>query len=119
MKVRYSPDPVRFCRMTAQEVRDSFLIESLFQPNTVEILYTDVDRAIIGSAAPTIKFVTSACDFVIGKNISSFKTSDCESFAKKVMEYASPISDIRGSAQYRKEVLYNISKSIFENQAAH
>jgi CO/xanthine dehydrogenase FAD-binding subunit len=73
----------------------------------------------IGSAAPTIKYVTSACDFVIGKQIQSFGGSDCESFAEKVVEYASPISDIRGSAWYRKEVLYNISKSIFEKPTAH
>ena len=52
MKVRYSPDPVRFCRMTTREVRENFLVESLFQPNTIEMLYTDVDRAIIGSAVP-------------------------------------------------------------------
>ena len=52
MKVRYSPDPERFCRMTTREVRENFLVESLFQPNTVEMLYTDVDRAIVGSAVP-------------------------------------------------------------------
>ena len=31
------------------------------------------------------------------------------------LESASPISDIRASAWYRKEVLFNICKSIFEN----
>ena len=35
-------------------------------------------------------------------------------FADKVLSYASPITDIRATAWYRKEVLYNISKSIFE-----
>jgi 4-deoxy-L-threo-5-hexosulose-uronate ketol-isomerase len=38
--------------MTTREVRESFLIESLFQLNAVEMLYADVDRAIIGSAVP-------------------------------------------------------------------
>lgn len=52
MKVRYLPDPVRFCRMTTREVRESFLMETLFQPGTIEMLYADVDRAIIGSAVP-------------------------------------------------------------------
>ena len=37
-----------------------------------------------------------------------------EEFAEKVLEYASPITDIRASAWYRNEVLYNISKAIFE-----
>lgn len=55
MEVRYSPDPVRFCRMTTQEVRDSFLIESLFKPNSIEMVYADVDRAIVGSAVPADK----------------------------------------------------------------
>ncbi|MCF7954296.1 MAG: 5-dehydro-4-deoxy-D-glucuronate isomerase [Phycisphaerae bacterium] len=52
MEVRYSPDPVRFCRMTTQEVRDNFLIESLFKADTIEMVYSDVDRAITGSAVP-------------------------------------------------------------------
>lgn len=52
MKVRYSPDPVRFCRMTTREVRNNYLVESLFHPNTIKMLYTDVDRAVIGSAVP-------------------------------------------------------------------
>ena len=52
MKVRYSPDPVRFCRMTTQEVRENFLIESLFAPDEIEMIYSDVDRAIAGSAVP-------------------------------------------------------------------
>jgi len=52
MEVRYSPDPVRFCRMTTQEVRDNFLIESLFKTDTIEMVYSDVDRAIAGSAVP-------------------------------------------------------------------
>lgn len=63
MKVRYSPDPVRFCRMTTREVRENFLIESLFQPNAVEMLYADVDRAIIGSAVPAgIPLALTAAD---------------------------------------------------------
>lgn len=55
MDVRYSPDPVRFCRMTTQQVRDSFLLESLFAPDIIEMTYIDVDRAIAGSAVPAQK----------------------------------------------------------------
>jgi len=68
----------------------------------------------IGSVAPTVKFVKSACEFLIGRNFSSIKSSEAEKFAERVMEYASPISDIRASAWYRKEVLFNISRSIFD-----
>lgn len=53
MEVRYMPDPVRFCRMTTQEVRDSFLVETLFQKDKIEMLYVDVDRVIVGGAVPS------------------------------------------------------------------
>lgn len=65
----------------------------------------------IGSSAPTILFTQSACDFIKGKTIDEI---DKTQFAQKILSYASPISDIRGSAWYRKEVLFNISKNIFE-----
>jgi CO/xanthine dehydrogenase FAD-binding subunit len=68
----------------------------------------------IGSAAPTIPFVQSACKYLIGKKLSEIDRSASEEFASKVVNYASPISDIRASAWYRQEVLFNISKSIFE-----
>lgn len=66
-----------------------------------------------GAVAPTIPFATSACEFIIGKNINSISVTDKEEFANKVMEYASPISDIRASDWYRKEVLFNLSQTIF------
>jgi CO/xanthine dehydrogenase FAD-binding subunit len=69
----------------------------------------------IGSVAPTIRFAKSACDYLIGKCFTSINLSEAEEFSVKVLEYASPISDIRASAWYRTEVLCNISKSIFEN----
>ncbi len=52
MEIRYAPDPVRVSRMTTAEVRDHFLVEHLFQRGTIEMLYSDVDRAILGSAVP-------------------------------------------------------------------
>ncbi|MCP4625388.1 MAG: 5-dehydro-4-deoxy-D-glucuronate isomerase [bacterium] len=62
MIVRYSPDPVRFSRMTTGEVRDNFLVESLFTPNAITMVYSDIDRAIVGSAVPAgqILSLTSA-----------------------------------------------------------
>lgn len=69
----------------------------------------------IGSVAPTIKFAGAACEFLLGKIYFDFDSAWTEEFASKVLEYASPISDIRASAWYRREVLFNISKSIFEN----
>ena len=52
MEVRYVADPIRFQRMTTSEIRESFLVEKLFQPNEIYLLYSEVDRGIIGSAVP-------------------------------------------------------------------
>lgn len=52
MEVRYSPDPVTYRRMTTEELRKHFLIDSLFAPDTVPMVYSDVDRSITGSAVP-------------------------------------------------------------------
>jgi 4-deoxy-L-threo-5-hexosulose-uronate ketol-isomerase len=60
MEIRYSPDSVRFCRMTTQEIRGTFLIESLFQPDSVEMVYFDVDRAIVASIVPVSRVLTLA-----------------------------------------------------------
>ncbi len=53
MEVRYTPDPESVKRMTTQEVRKTFLVDSLFGSGALQMIYTDVDRAIIGSAVPT------------------------------------------------------------------
>jgi 4-deoxy-L-threo-5-hexosulose-uronate ketol-isomerase len=38
--------------MTAQDIRDTFVIGDLFQPGQVSMTYVEVDRAVVGSAAP-------------------------------------------------------------------
>jgi 4-deoxy-L-threo-5-hexosulose-uronate ketol-isomerase len=52
MAVKYSPDHVTYRRMTTEELRKHFLIDSLFAPDTVPMMYSDVDRSITGSAVP-------------------------------------------------------------------
>jgi|CXWL01.1.fsa_nt_gi 4-deoxy-L-threo-5-hexosulose-uronate ketol-isomerase len=58
MGLRHVADPVRFARMTTAELRESFLVETLFVPDHVALVCTDVDRAIIGSAVPATKPLT-------------------------------------------------------------
>lgn len=53
MEVRYAPDPAHFERMNTAEVRQHFLIEDLFVPGQVKLVYWHTDRLIIGSVAPT------------------------------------------------------------------
>jgi len=52
MEVRYGADSVRMSRMTTDEVRGTFLLDGLFTPGTIDLIYCDVDRAIVGSAVP-------------------------------------------------------------------
>lgn len=53
MDIRYSTDSKSFKRMTTEEIRKLFLIDKLFQVDMIYLLYTDLDRGIIGSAVPT------------------------------------------------------------------
>jgi 4-deoxy-L-threo-5-hexosulose-uronate ketol-isomerase len=52
MKLYQMADPVRYTRMTTSELRETFLIEELFQPGSINCVYLDLDRAIVGSAVP-------------------------------------------------------------------
>ena len=38
--------------MSSKELRNNFLVDSLFKPGELKLIYTDVDRSIIGSAVP-------------------------------------------------------------------
>ncbi len=52
MKIAYVPDPVRYRRMESSELREAFLIDALFVPDAVRLVYFDVDRVIVGSVVP-------------------------------------------------------------------
>jgi 4-deoxy-L-threo-5-hexosulose-uronate ketol-isomerase len=53
MEVRYAPDPKHFERMNTAEVRQSFLVDDLFVPGELKLVYSDIDRLVIGSVVPT------------------------------------------------------------------
>lgn len=55
MEVRYTTDPQGYKRMTTDELRKMFLIDNLFKPGEITLVYTDTDRAIVGSAVPLDK----------------------------------------------------------------
>lgn len=52
MKVKYATDNVRYKRMTTEEMRQSFLIDDLFEPGKLCLTYCETERAIVGSAVP-------------------------------------------------------------------
>jgi 4-deoxy-L-threo-5-hexosulose-uronate ketol-isomerase len=53
MKLLQMADPVRYARMTSEELRETFLLDSLFTPGAIDLAYVDLDRTVIGSAVPT------------------------------------------------------------------
>ena len=53
MKPLLISDPVRYPRMTTEELRESFLISGHSQPGELHLTYVDLDRAVAGIASPT------------------------------------------------------------------
>jgi 4-deoxy-L-threo-5-hexosulose-uronate ketol-isomerase len=62
METRYLPNHVGYQRLGTEELRDTFLVQSLFAPNQLKLVYTDADRAIIGSAVPTTSPIALTAD---------------------------------------------------------
>jgi 4-deoxy-L-threo-5-hexosulose-uronate ketol-isomerase len=52
MEFLFTADRERYRRMTTSELRESYMVDSLFVPGEITLCYTDVDRAIVGSAVP-------------------------------------------------------------------
>ncbi|MFZ0518271.1 MAG: 5-dehydro-4-deoxy-D-glucuronate isomerase [Acidobacteriaceae bacterium] len=52
MRILQMPDAIRYRGMTTAQLRESFLLDDLFQPGTIQNVYVDLDRTVIGSAVP-------------------------------------------------------------------
>ena len=52
MKLQQLADATRYPAMTTADLRNTFLIEALHQPGTIQLTYLDLDRAILGMASP-------------------------------------------------------------------
>ncbi len=58
MDVRYTVGKNEYKRMTTQEMRDAFLVESLFEEGALNMLYCEVERSIVAAAVPTAAALT-------------------------------------------------------------
>jgi len=58
MKLVQMADPVRYARMTSEELRETFLLQEIFTPERIDLAYVDLDRTVIGSAVPTVSALT-------------------------------------------------------------
>lgn len=69
MKFLSTADNERYRRMTTSELRTAYLVDNMFVSNEVSLCYTDIDRAVIGSAVPGAEALTLpvhkelACDY--------------------------------------------------------
>lgn len=52
MRFIQTSDAVRFARMTSEELRASFLVDELFHSGQIDLVYVDLDHAVVGSAVP-------------------------------------------------------------------
>lgn len=52
MRILQMADEIRYRTMNTDELRNTFLLSNLFQPNEVQFVYVDLDRTVIGSAVP-------------------------------------------------------------------
>ena len=52
MRTIEAADRQAYRRMTTEELREHFVVDGLFQPGTVQLVYTSVDRAVVGGIVP-------------------------------------------------------------------
>ena len=62
MKTYLLADPLRYPHMTTAQLRETFLIDSLYRPGQLHSVYVDLDRTIVGIAAPTTNPVALPAD---------------------------------------------------------
>jgi 4-deoxy-L-threo-5-hexosulose-uronate ketol-isomerase len=52
MRLYQMADAIRYGLMNTEELRETFLLEGMFEPGEIEFAYVDLDRTVIGSAVP-------------------------------------------------------------------
>lgn len=88
--------------------------------NVAVVLTLSVDtvteaRIVLGSVAPTIVRATEAEQFLIGKTLTPAVMAQAGQLA---VQAASPISDVRGSARYRRYMVNILTRKALESLAA-
>lgn len=68
MQTRYANHPEEIKRYNTAELREHFLVETLFEPGEVHLTYTHVDRMIFGGVTPKEYDLTIKLDRELGVN---------------------------------------------------
>jgi 4-deoxy-L-threo-5-hexosulose-uronate ketol-isomerase len=66
METRYANHPAEVKKMNTDELRENFLVETLFEPGKVHLTYTHVDRMIFGGVTPAQEELTIKLDKELG-----------------------------------------------------
>jgi 4-deoxy-L-threo-5-hexosulose-uronate ketol-isomerase len=61
MRTLQIADQTRYTRMSTAELRSRFLVDDLFSPGFVQLVYVDLDRTVIGSALPLAEPLELPC----------------------------------------------------------
>lgn len=62
MEVRYLPDINSYQFLGTDDLREGYLVEGFFKNGAIQLIYTDADRAITGSAVPVNSRLKLAAD---------------------------------------------------------
>jgi 4-deoxy-L-threo-5-hexosulose-uronate ketol-isomerase len=68
MKNYFVADPFRYPTMTTEQIREAFLIDSLYEPGAIHLAYIDLDRAVVGFAAPLENPISLPADSLLRAN---------------------------------------------------
>ena len=67
MEIRYPAHPEEFRAYTSERIRRDYLIENLFEPGKIRLVYSHSDRIIVGGVCPT----ASAVPLEAGKELGA------------------------------------------------
>ena len=68
MKTYLMADPIRYPAMATAQIRETFLIDALYEPGALRQAYVDLDRGVVGMAAPLSTPITLAPDTMLRAN---------------------------------------------------
>ena len=66
MEIRHAVHPEQAKHFTTDELREHFLIQEVFRPNAVKLVYSYYDRLIVGGVCPTAPLTLAVDEEVIG-----------------------------------------------------
>ena len=69
MRTQSMADQVRYPTMTTAQIREAFLIDALFRPGELHQVHVDLDRAVVGMAAPLRSPIGLIADETLGAKL--------------------------------------------------